>query len=165
MLVKRGLCSNITSLNQVMWCILVFFNVTSLALAWWRHQMKTLSGLLGLCEGNPPVADWFPPKRPVTRSLDVFFDLRLNKRLRKQSRRGDLRRDRAHYDVTVIGTFDIQYIPWIYTQLCFGVVTLFVLMVCPHCERINSSPTQSTHHALMMDFCPQIYFRVKLDGS
>ena len=28
---------------------------------------------------------WIPHKRPVTRSFDVFFDLRLNKRLRKQS--------------------------------------------------------------------------------
>ena len=27
----------------------------------------------------------FPPQRPVTRSFDVFFDLRLNKRLSKQS--------------------------------------------------------------------------------
>ena len=29
----------------------------------------------------------FPSQRPVTRSLDVFFNLRLNKRLSKQSRR------------------------------------------------------------------------------
>ena len=29
----------------------------------------------------------FPSQRPVTRSFDVFFDLRLNKRLSKQSRR------------------------------------------------------------------------------
>ena len=28
---------------------------------------------------------WIPEQRPVTRSFDVFFDLRLNKRLRKQS--------------------------------------------------------------------------------
>ena len=28
---------------------------------------------------------WFPVQRPVTRSFDVFFDLRLNKRLSKQS--------------------------------------------------------------------------------
>ena len=28
---------------------------------------------------------WFPAQRPVTRSFDVFFDLRLNKRLSKQS--------------------------------------------------------------------------------
>ena len=29
---------------------------------------------------------WIPAQRPVTRSFDVFFDLRLNKRLSKQSR-------------------------------------------------------------------------------
>ena len=34
-----------------------------------------------------PVTDGFPSQRPVTRSFDVFFDLRLNKRLSKQSRR------------------------------------------------------------------------------
>ena len=28
---------------------------------------------------------WFPSQRPVTRSFDIFFDLRLNKRLSKQS--------------------------------------------------------------------------------
>ena len=41
---------------------------------WWRHQMETFSALLALCVGNSP----------VTRSFDVFFDLRLNKRLNKQ---------------------------------------------------------------------------------
>ena len=38
----------------------------------------------GLCEGNPPVTGGFPAQWPVTRSFDVFFDLRLNKRFRKQ---------------------------------------------------------------------------------
>ena len=37
--------------------------------------------------GNSPVTGEFPSHRPVTRSFDVFFDLRLNKRLSKQSRR------------------------------------------------------------------------------
>ena len=37
--------------------------------------------------GNSPVTSEFPSHRPVTRSFDVFFDLRLNKRLSKQSRR------------------------------------------------------------------------------
>ena len=32
-----------------------------------------------------PVPGKFPAQRPVTQSFDVFFDLRLNKRLRKQS--------------------------------------------------------------------------------
>ena len=52
---------------------------------WWRHQMKTFFALLALCAGNLPVTGEFPSQRPVTRSFDVFFDLRLNKRLSKQS--------------------------------------------------------------------------------
>ena len=40
-----------------------------------------ISALLSLCEGNPPVTGAFPSQRPVTRSFNVFFDLRLNKRL------------------------------------------------------------------------------------
>ena len=54
--------------------------------AWWRHQMETFSTLLDLCEGNPPVTGGFPSQRPVTWSFDVFFDLRLNEQLSKQSR-------------------------------------------------------------------------------
>ena len=34
---------------------------------------------------NSPVSGEFPTQRPVTRSFDIFFDLRLNKRLSKQS--------------------------------------------------------------------------------
>ena len=51
------------------------------------HQMETFSALLALCAGNSPATGEFPSQRPVTRSFDVFFDLRLNKRLSKQSRR------------------------------------------------------------------------------
>ena len=47
--------------------------------------METVSALLALCAGNSPVPGEFPAQRPVTRSFDVFFDLRLNKRLSKQS--------------------------------------------------------------------------------
>ena len=56
-------------------------------ISWWRHQMETFSALLSLCEGNSPATREFPSQRPVTSGLDVFFDLRLNKRLGKQSRR------------------------------------------------------------------------------
>ena len=52
---------------------------------WWRHQMETFSALLALCARNSPVTGEFHVKRPVTRSFDVFFDLRLNKQLSKQS--------------------------------------------------------------------------------
>ena len=49
------------------------------AIRWWRHQMEILFASLALCVGE------FPSQRPLTRSFDVFFDLCLNKRLRKQS--------------------------------------------------------------------------------
>ena len=51
----------------------------------WRHQMETFSALLAICAGNSPVTGEFPAQRPVTRTFCVFFDLRLNKRLSKQS--------------------------------------------------------------------------------
>ena len=54
---------------------IVFFDT------WWRHQMKTFSALLALCTGNSPVTSEFPTQRP-----DVLCDVRLNKRLNKQSR-------------------------------------------------------------------------------
>ena len=47
----------------------------------WKHFPHYWS----ICAGNSPVPGEFPAQRPVTRSFDVFFDLRLNKRLSKQS--------------------------------------------------------------------------------
>ena len=37
--------------------------------------------------GKPPITGGFPSQKPVTRSIDVFFYQRPNKRLSKQSRR------------------------------------------------------------------------------
>ena len=51
---------------------------------WWRDQMETFSALLAICAVNSPVNGEFHAQRPVTRSLDDLFDLRLNKRLSKQ---------------------------------------------------------------------------------
>ena len=50
------------------------------------NVMTSSNGNIFLCEGNPPSTSGFPSQRPVTRSLDVFFDMRLKKRLSKQSR-------------------------------------------------------------------------------
>ena len=47
--------------------------------------METFSALLSICAGNSPVIGEFPAQRSVTRSFGVFFDVRLNKRLSKQS--------------------------------------------------------------------------------
>ena len=72
----RGLCDN----GIEIW------NCEKITLfLWWRHQMEKKSALLVICGGNSPVSGEFPSQRPVTRSFDVFFDMRLNKRLSKQS--------------------------------------------------------------------------------
>ena len=54
-------------------------------ITWWRHQMETFSVLVALCAGNSPVTSEYPAQRPAPRSFEVVFDLRLNKRLSKQS--------------------------------------------------------------------------------
>ena len=71
-----------------MWFILQFWpckHWCTIDIPWWRHQMETFSVLLAICAGNSPVTGEFPAQRPVTRSFDIFFDLRLNKRLSKKS--------------------------------------------------------------------------------
>ena len=54
--------------------------------------METFSALLAICAGNSLVPGEFPAQRLVTRSFDVFFDVRLNKQLSKNRQAGDLRR-------------------------------------------------------------------------
>ena len=81
----------------------IFYNIeVHVPIAWWRHQMGTFSALLALCEGNPPVTGGFPSQRPVTRSFDVFFDLRWTNGRANNRDAGDLRHRRDHYDITVI---------------------------------------------------------------
>ena len=59
-----------------------FYNFT-----WRRHPMEAFSASLAFCAGNSSITGEFPSQRPVTRSCDGFFDLRLSKRLNKQSKR------------------------------------------------------------------------------
>ena len=76
-----------TTFNRLSVCLLRVGQVWCLCshTTWWRHQMETFSALLAICAGNSPVPGEFPTQRPVTRSFDVYFDLRPNKRLSKQS--------------------------------------------------------------------------------
>ena len=72
------------------------------SISWWRHQIETFSALLAICAGNSPVPGEFPTQRPVTRSFDVYFDLRPINGWVNNREAGDLRRHRAHYDVIVM---------------------------------------------------------------
>ena len=64
-------------------CTALQGKVSRLVGSWWRHQMETFSALRAICAGYSLVSREFPAQRPVTRSFYVFFDLRLNKRLKK----------------------------------------------------------------------------------
>ena len=70
----------VTNTTYVVWQL----RNSSVLIGWWRHKMETFPALLVICAGNSPVTGEFPAQRPVTRSFDVFFDLRLNRRLSKQ---------------------------------------------------------------------------------
>ena len=94
-----------------------------------RPHMKTSSNgtssaLLVICAGSSPVTAEFPAQKPVTRSFDVFFDLRLNKRLSNNSETGDLRRHRVHYDVIAMHTQILaqgnvfENVPYMISILC-----------------------------------------------
>ena len=54
-----------------------------------RYMMTSSNGnifrVTGHFSGEFTGPRWIPAQRPVTQSVDVFFDLRLNKRLSKQS--------------------------------------------------------------------------------
>ena len=79
-------CKWSTRIKSISLRMSITFTGCKLTISWWRHQMETSSALLAICAGNSPVSGEFPAQRPVTRSFDVFFDLRPNKRLSKQSR-------------------------------------------------------------------------------
>ena len=64
--------------------------------------METFSALLAIWVGNSSVPGEFPAQRPVMRNFDVFFDLRLINGWVNNREAGDLRRYRAHCDVTVM---------------------------------------------------------------
>ena len=79
----------------------------------WRHQMQAFSALLALCAGNSPTTGEFPSLGPVMRSFDVFFDLRLKKRLGNQSRRRwfetPSRSLWCHCNVTAVDLYVLRY--------------------------------------------------------
>ena len=64
--------------------------------------METFSTLLAVCARNSPATGELPAQKPMTRSIDIFFDLRLKTGWAHNHEAGDLRRHRAHYDVTIM---------------------------------------------------------------
>ena len=65
--------------------LFVLKEVGTFRVALWRHQIEPFFRVTGPLCGKITGPGEFPAQRPVTRSFDVFFDLRPNKRLSKQS--------------------------------------------------------------------------------
>ena len=82
-----------------------------------------------------PVTGEFPSQRLVRQSFDVLFDLHLNKRLSKQSRRGDLRHHRAHYEVTVM----VSHENAIMSTLCLFIFSAWFSVLGPRKESAEST--------------------------
>ena len=40
--------------------------------SWWRHDTETISALLSICEGNPPVTDGFPLLRAGNADMELW---------------------------------------------------------------------------------------------
>ena len=92
--------------------------------------MDTFPALLAFCEGNPSVTDGFPSERPVTRSLDIFFDMRLNKWFANNRQAGDSRRHYALYDANVMtGPIFTNMGPQIVMYCIFGHIMVHTVII------------------------------------
>ena len=58
--------------------------------------------VIGNLRGEYTGHRWTPRTKPVTRSFDVYFDLRLNKNWANNGEAGHLERHRTHNDVNVM---------------------------------------------------------------
>ena len=68
-----------------------------------------ISALLALCAGNSPVTGEFLAQRPVTPSFDVSLVCIWTNGSVNNRDAGDLRRYRAHYDVTITSIPTLKY--------------------------------------------------------
>ena len=81
--------------------------------------METFSTLLALCEGNPPVTSGFPSQSQLREVLVFSFVCAWTNGWANHWDAGDLRRDLAHYDITVM-IHDDFYLSPIWSEREFG---------------------------------------------
>ena len=78
------------------------FTTWSKQISWWRHQMVIFSAFLALCAGNSPVTGEFPSQGQWRGALMLSLIYAWINGWVNNREAGDLRRHRAHYDVTVM---------------------------------------------------------------
>ena len=72
------------------------------SITWWRHQMEAFSALLAICAENSPVTGEFPAQSQWHKALMFSLICVSINGWVNNGEAGDLRRNRAHYSVTVI---------------------------------------------------------------
>ena len=80
------------------------YYVCKIGNTWWRHQIETSSALLVICAGSSPVPVNSPHKGQWRWALMFFFISAWINGWANNREAGDLRRNRAHYDVIVMKT-------------------------------------------------------------
>ena len=80
----RRLFNVVNSLMRTWVFALILFHVDYIRIVMMTSSNGIIFPVTGLLCGEFTGPGEFPTQRPVTRSFDVFFDLRLNKRLSKQ---------------------------------------------------------------------------------
>ena len=70
--------------------------------SWWRQSMETFSALLAICAGNSPVSGEFPAQSQWRGALMFSLICASVSVWENNLEAGDLRRHRAHYDVSVM---------------------------------------------------------------
>ena len=96
---KRTIVSRIKHTVSVLLCVAVP--------RWWRHQMVTFSALLAICAGNSPVPVNSPHKGQWRGALMFSLICVWINGWVNSPEASDLRRYRAHYDVTVMDPSDL----------------------------------------------------------
>ena len=94
--------------------------------------------------------------RPVTRSFDVFFDLRLNKQLSKQWWGWWFSCHPAHYDVNVMGCRNVY--------LCYDVLLEMNNDQCVLID-LHSHDASSTIIKMLPDIAPSYIYQLNLDPT
>ena len=129
---------------------------------WWRHQMETFSALLAICAGNSPFTGEFPAHKGQWNEalmLSLICDW-INSWVNNREA-GDFRRNRTHYDVTVINEAEINEA----LGLTFALVDVgFLISICkiliiPDWRLLTHLPT-GKHGVKITDDNNSVQFRL-----
>ena len=132
----------------------MFYVKLSLNATWWRHQMDTFSALLAICAGNSPVTGEFPHKGQwrgvlMFSLVGAWIDGWVN-----NGEAGDLRRHRAHYDVTVMNLSPITHLSEIWIEMQDISISNVVIKMSsakyrPFEQALKNMPSMACTHRLL----------------